>query len=306
MAGASLGRNTDTTIRGGDIRIFRVRVKESNVEAIAHQPPPARPRGRILPLRGIRSLKEEILARPTFFEHFDGVVLDWRYLHDREGATLQREAGWINRQRLRVFVDASSGLNLYPTLRLVDNIEADYRRSMAALADVMAKMHILGAHDLILSLHRHPENNFTGEQTQEGFEQTLRRLATEAGVLGTTLHLRMAFGKPPWTLRDADVLIGKVGAGNLRLAAGTALLSRMEKSPEVAEVLRTRLGLWLPAAPQVDLAGKLWDAHAPLHRCPEPADVAGWIALVPDAPVVFDAVLANQDEEYLDAAALQR
>ncbi len=306
VAGASLGRNTDTTIRGGDIRIFRVRVKESNVEAIAHQPPPARPRGRLLPLRGIRSLKEEILARPTFFEHFDGVVLDWRYLHDRERTSLKREAGWINRQGLRVIADAGSGLNLYPTLRLVDNIEADYRQSMAALADVMAKMHILGAHDLILSLHRHPENNFTGEQTQEGFEQTLRRLATEAGALGITLHLRMAFGKPPWTLRDADVLIGKVGADNLRLAASTALLSRMEKSPEGVEVLKEWLGLWLLAAPQVDLAGKLWDAHAPLHPFRDTAKMAEWIALVPEAPIVVDAVLTNEDEEYLEAIALRR
>ncbi len=155
-------------------------------------------------------------------------------------------------------------------------------------------------------MHRHPENNFTGEQTQEGFEQTLRRLATEAGALDITLHLRMAFGKPPWTLRDADVLIGKVGADNLRLAASTALLSRMEKSPEGVEVLKEWLGLWLLAAPQVDLAGKLWDAHAPLHRFRDTAKMAEWIALVPEAPIVVDAVLANQDEEYLEAIALRR
>jgi hypothetical protein len=306
VAGTSLGRNTDDMIRGGDIRIFAVRVTESNVEVIPHRPPPRQPHGRILPLRGIRSAKEQILARPTFFEHFDGAVLDWHYLHDQEKATLLQEAGWIERQGLRMFVDASSGLNLYPTLRLVDNLEADYRRSVAALADVMAKMQILGARDLILSLHRHPENNFTNEQTQESFEKTLRALAAEAGARGITLHLRMTLGKPPWTLRDAETLIEKVGAGNLRLAASMALLLRAEKSPETIRILKTRLGLWLLAAPQVDLAGKLWDVHAPLHRSDQCARVAEWLALVPDAPIVFDAVLSDQDEEYLDAVALQR
>jgi hypothetical protein len=305
VTGTALGRTTDSTIRGGDIRIFAVRVKESNVETIAHVPPASRPHGRILPLRGIDSVKEQILARPTFFEHFDGVVLDWRYLHDREKTALQREAGWINRQGLRLFVDASSRVNLYPELRLVDNLPADYRRSMAAVAEVMAKMQILGARDLILSLHRYPENNFTSEQTQESFEKTLRDLAADARKLGITLHVRMALGKPPWTLREMDTLIEKVGAANLRLAASTALLWHAEGSPEAAQILKTRLGLWLLAAPQVDLAGRLWDVHAPLHRSAERAKVTEWISLAPDAPIVLDAVFANHDEEYLDATALR-
>ena len=116
VTGESLGRNTDNTIRGGDFRVFAVRVKESGVEVIPHRTPPPRPRGRALPLRRARSVKEEILARPTFFEHFDGIVLDWRYLHEREKSILQQEAGWMGRQGLQVFVDLSSGVNLYPTL----------------------------------------------------------------------------------------------------------------------------------------------------------------------------------------------
>jgi len=249
-------------------------------------------------------VKEEILARPTFFEHFDGVVLDWRYLHDRERSVVQQEAGWIRRQGLRVFVDSSSGVNLYPTLRLVDNLAADYEESMTSIADVMAKMKLLGSRDLILSLHRQPENNFSGPQTQEGFEKTLRRLATDAAGLGIDLHLRMAFGKPPWTLGDIDALIEKVGAGNLHIAAATALLSRTDMSADAVRILKARLGLWLVAAPQVDLSGKLWNAHAPLHRATDRVRIAAWIALVPDAPILMDAVCANQDEEYSDAVTL--
>jgi hypothetical protein len=302
--GKALGRNTDSTIRGGDFRIYAVRVKESGVEVIPHRTPPPRPRGRALPLRHATSVKEEILARSTFFERFDGVVLDWRYLHDREKSVVQQEAGWIHRQGLRLFVDVSSGANLYPTLRLVDNLAADYEESLTALADVMGKMKILGSRDLILSLHRHPENNFSGPQTQEGFEKTLRRLAADAAEFGIDLHLRMAFGKPPWTLGDMDALIEKVGARSLHIAAGTALLSRTDMSADATRILKARLGLWLTAAPQVDLSGKLWDAHAPLHRATDRAKVAAWLALVPDAPILMDAVFANQDEEYLDAMTL--
>jgi len=304
--GGQLGRNTDDTIRGGDFRIFAVRVKESGIEVIPHRAPPPRPRGRALPLRHVTSVKEEILARPTFFEHFDGVVLDWRYLHDREKSVVQREAGWIRRQGLRVFVDLSSGVNLYPTLRLVDNLPTDYEESMTALADVMVKMKTFGARDLILSLHRQPENNFSGQQTQEGFEKTLRRLAADAAKLGIDLHLRLAFGKPPWNLGDMEALIARVGVENLHIAASTALLSQAAVSEGAAKILQTRLGLWLLATPQADQSGRLWDAHAPLHHVADRARVAAWIALAPKAPILMDALYANQDEEYLDAQALEQ
>ncbi len=305
VSGESLGRNTDTMIRGGDIRIFRVIVRETHVDPIAHEPPPERPHGRILPLRNIGSVKREIMARPTFFQHFDGVVLDWRYLHDAEKTSLERQAGWIDRQGLRLFVDASSGINLYPNLRLVNNIAQDYNESMAVLVNIMVKMEILGARDLILSLHRFPENNFTGEQTKESFAETLRHLAAKADWHGIAMHLRMAFGKPPWSLKEMDALLGEVGVDNLRLAASTALLSEDEPSAEVAGILRTRLGLWLAATSQKDLSGRVWDAHTPVHHSDKMADIAEWIALVPDRPVVLDAVFANQDEEYLESLALR-
>lgn len=306
VEGTSLGDNTDSTIRGGDIRVFRVRVNEMGVETIAHESPPARPQGRLLPLRNIRSVKREIMARPTFFEHFDGVVLDWRYLRDHEKTSLERQARWIGRQGLRVFVDASSGVNLYPTLRLVDNVARDYNESMATLSDIMAKMKMLNARDLILSLHRYPENNLTSEQTNESFVQTLRRLAAEANQLGITLHLRMAFGKPPWNLKEMDALIDEVGVDNLRLAASTALLLETELSPAAVGVIGSRLGLWLIAAPQTDLSGRLWDAHAPVHRFSETARLAEWIALGRKAPMIMDAVFTNPDEGYLEAIALRR
>src|SRR5208337_5029313 len=87
---------------------------------------PPHPSDRILTLRHATSIKEEILARSTFFEHFDGVCVDWRYLHERENAALQKESGWLKRQGARLVVDLSSGVDLCPALRLVENLPADY------------------------------------------------------------------------------------------------------------------------------------------------------------------------------------
>ena len=257
-----LGTNTASTIAGGDIRIFAVRVNETGVAEVSHRAPGPRPKGVVLSLRDARSIKEEILRRPTFFQHFDGVMVDWRYLHEREKDALAREAGWIKRQGLVVMADLSAGINLYPDLRLLDNVHADYEASMAAIADVMAKMQIIGARQLLLSLHRLPENNYEGGW--EGFAPALKRLAVEAAGHGITLYLRGAPGKSP---PDLLPMLTRVGAANLKIAA---------PSGGVDDKTKPAVGIWLASSPR---------------QLRERQDNS-------DLPVVLDCGTANWDEEY--------
>ena len=301
----SIGRSTGTTIAGGDIRIFSVRVREESISQIPPVAPPHRPVGRFLPLRQCRSIQDAILSRPTFFQHFDGVVVSWDYLHNRERRALQAEAIWLRQQRVRIVVDASPGLNLYPTLRLIDNLPSDYNASMSALKDVMDKMEILGSTDLMLSLHRFPENNFTRQQTLDAFRKTFRLLSDEARNRGITLYLRQTFGKPPWSLTEAGQLLDQWKLPNLRLAVSTALLPDRGPSPKDAALLRRHFGLWLIAGARKDAAGRLWDAHLPYHRATGRARIAKWLAIVPDAPAALDGIYKNQDSEFLDISALE-
>jgi hypothetical protein len=296
--GKALGQNTATTIAGGDVRIFAVRVKESGVEEIAHQAPAAGPKGRLLPLRKIVSLKEAILARPTFFEHFDGVVIDWRYLHEREAAALERESGWLKRQGVRIYVDLSSGINLFPDLRLVDNDAVEYGASMAAISDVIAKMPKLGSHDLIFRLHRVPENNITDGETYASFDKTLRVLAGQAAERQVTLYFRTS------DVNYGSHILDRVGAEhtNLRLAVS---LAGAAPAGDVPAKVKERIGLWLLSSQRCDVAGVAWDNWAPLVEATNPDALRSWIALAPDAPAALDAVYDSQDAEYRDAVVLE-
>ena len=300
--GKAVGHTTDSTIAGGDIVLFSVRVKESGVEEVPHISPSKPAHGRFLPLRQVRSVKEEILARPGFFEHYDGVVVPGSYLSDHEKTTLQAEAPWLRRQGLHICVDLSTEVDLYPSLRLIDNAEPDYSQTMALIRNVMEKMELLGAHDLILSLHRHPENNFTGEQTEASFVKTLKALAVDANSHRVIFHLRMATGKPPWNLKEAAGLLDRIGATNLRLAPSTALLAEADKTESVKKWIQEKTGIWLVAGSQVDEIGRLWNTHAPLNRQSDVKAAKEWIALAPEAPIVFDAVYKSRDEEYKDVA----
>ena len=304
---AKIGRGGKDTIAGADIRIFRVHVRESGVAEIAHTPPPPNPTNRFLPLRGMNPIKDEILLRPTFFQHFDGVAVDWKYVASRDPAALQQEAAWIGLQKLRLVVDLTSGVNLFPDLRLVNNIAPDYARSMASIHEVVEKMGILGAHDLIIPLQRFVENNISQAATWDGFDATLREICREAGARQITVHLRLAPSRPPRDLNEAVQFVNRVGAPNLRLAPSTALLLAAKSDPQqVADALKDHLGLWLVNTPEFDVAGRLWNACGPIAGSNQAEPLAALLRLNPGVPVLADVPYENQDQEYLDAVALDQ
>ncbi|MQY80064.1 MAG: hypothetical protein GH151_12870 [Bacteroidetes bacterium] len=127
------GKNSKKTIAGGDVRIFRVFLEEESIEEIPFVVPEPNPSGRGLVLRNIASIKDEILLRPEFFQHFDRVVVDWRYFYQKEKNAIREEAGWMIRQGLKITGDFSSGINLFPDLRLVKNDTAEYDNSQMRL-----------------------------------------------------------------------------------------------------------------------------------------------------------------------------
>jgi hypothetical protein len=304
--GTAIGTSGEDTIAGGDVRIFAVKVREENIEEIPHAAPPGRPRGRLLALRGRRAIKEEILCRPTFFEHFDGMMIDWRYVHDRDREALRRESGWLNRQGARVWVDLTSGINLYPDLRLVNNSEADFAAGMAAIDDVLAKMEALESRDLVLCLHRTPENNFTGEQSRSSFESTLKEICARAAARKIAVYLRTGL-KGPATIEDALQIIEHGGASNLLLAPGTGLLLHQKADPKVlAERFKDKVGLWLVSAPAYDAAGALWTTNQPIADYVDAGLLSALLDAAPRAPVALDAAYPNRDEEYRDVREVER
>ena len=230
--------------------------------------------------------------------------MDWRNLHHRDEAALRDEAAWLKRQDVRIFVDLTSGLNLFPDLRLVDNDAIEYGKSMAVIETVMRKMAILGATDLLLAPHRQPETNITAEENAAAIRKTLALLAQKAKENGITLYLR-----PGQTNSIEATLqtLTDVNAPNLKLAVPTARLVDAATPPDTIapEVLRS-IGLWLAGEPQYDAAGTLWSLQGPLASrarpdAPAPRD---YIALAPEIPCALDGVYSEWEQEYRDIQIL--
>jgi hypothetical protein len=165
----------------------------------------------------------------------------------------------------------------------------------------MVKMGALGARDLVLSLHRFPENNFTEEQSWDSFEQTLRRLCQQGEKCGLLLHLRLAPAKPPRNLAEALRFIDKVGAKNLRLAPSVALAGSQE-----GQIPADKLGMWLISGTASDITGTVWNWNAPVAASEQGRQLSPLLSAGPEVPLVLDATYINQEAEYHDIKVLEQ
>lgn len=271
-------------ISGGDIRIFSMEVEEDIIE-IPYIKRQDRDNLYTMILHPVDSIKDSILLMPTFFEHFDSVIIDWRYIDRTETTYLYEEGKWLRRQGIKVFVDLSSGLNLYPDLRLVNNDEAEYKKSMDTIHNVMKKMHQLGSYELFMCLHRMPENNITYEKTEEEYTKSMKYLCDIGAKMGITLHLKTKlqdetavelnpdsgvqkaktnfFDK---SLIEVNEFITGVNRTNLKLAASTALLLEEEERETVIESINSNVKFWLVSTIRKDVTGRIWNTHAPINE----------------------------------------
>jgi hypothetical protein len=211
FAGADIGNSTATTVAGADFRMLRVTVAAAPLKrtlvVIPHTvfpPAPTKVWLRLPP--STASIRAALLYRPDFRQHFDGILLDWSYLAARTREAVQNDAVWMTSRRLSVGVDLSTGIDLFPKLRLGNFTETDdppwnsfhtangefYNESIAVVNDVITKATVLGARDILLSLHGVPEIGPNATTTATLVAATLRTLVATAAaaVPSITLHLR--------------------------------------------------------------------------------------------------------------------
>ncbi len=298
------GVSSESSIAGGDIRLFDVQIKESDLRVLSRVTAPAAVRDRMIAFRGLSDLKEFILARPTFFQHFDGVKIDYTYLLKRDAKQVERERGWISRQKLRVVVDFTPGANLYPDLALLDTLKFRYDESIEQVDDVLEKMRILGATQGLFSLHRPPENNFTYEQAAERFKAGLEDVCGRAASRGIELAMQHGMLEHPlkWRGSVAETLqlIAETGLSNLRFALN--LSHRAHNGPSLSEAIAAaghRLAMVLLSSMQKDILGQAYDPHAPLRESqPDLGLLRGLNAIQ-----ILDVDYQDWNDAYLDVRA---
>ncbi len=149
--------NTATAIAAFDTRLFLVTIEPDNSTFKTTESPvfPNRPENRMIRLENLEFAKEQILNSPTFFEHFDGVLINYRDLYRYDEKTLENEAAWFNRQKLRFIVDFRDGVQKeFLELKYDTSANSKYRQTLNIFENVFSKMKLLDyAKDITLAVN---------------------------------------------------------------------------------------------------------------------------------------------------------
>jgi len=267
------GVSSESTIAGIEQRIFKVTLKAETATLLPTVEPAAAPHRIALPMPQTTDLRDSISLRPSFRQHFDAVVLDWTYVERRSAKQLQIEGRWAFMRGVSILVDFTSGLNLYPDLRLCNN-SIEYEQSIQRMRSVLSKMKTkvnastatidrAFSSVAIVSEHRAPENGQSYYKTNhtETRKQCQNDTRAAFALLGkafpaieihlqTTITGRGNFGGNPTP--NATLELAAMGnLVNIKIAAhvGNAVLGQAPTRPLPAPAL---VGSLFVAAPSYD------------------------------------------------------
>lgn len=330
--GTDLGRSTDVTIAGVDTRLFEVRLApRGSIRNIPRLAPKARPKGLALHLRHPEhSIRQSILLRPTFFQHYDSVVVDYAYFSSKEQTFLSSEGEWLRQQGVRLYVDASPSINLFPGLKLT-NDTPDGTNGVDPLLHLLEKMAVMKAHDLVISLHILPSGQSRPESELQ-VNTSLHLLANSAGQRNITLHM-LDTPKNPFSLLSTSRWLQEIGLdSSMKFVLNLASLIQYGINYKYDEIIQSRSDLLYVNALGKDPFGTNYTLNSPiskaspasrkgvatmvshictLRRCPYGETNAGTDLVSGGGrdshgsdkvfyPFVMDAAFAGLDEEYWD------
>ena len=265
---ANIGKSTSTTIAGGDTRLFRVQVKQtdersSGFKYIPEVSPKPRPKGIGLHLRHLEhSIRYEILRRPTFFQHYDSVVIDYSYLITKDNDFLADDRQWLLQQGVSIYVDGSPSIDLFPTLRFVTDDPAAYNRTLASLTSLMYKMSIIGSHDFIVSLHGFPADE-TKNQSCKDFNATIHYLSNLGTQLNITVHM-LDTPKNPFSLMPLTRWLDENALSSVKIVLNLAQLVNYGESYKYDTVIQSQSSLLYVTAPGWDSYGNSYCNNVPI------------------------------------------
>lgn len=259
----NLGKNTATTIAGGDTRLFQLTadIKMARIKKTVAKP---RPIGIALHIRHITlSLRREIYSRPTFFQHYDSLVIDYSYLITKDEVFLAKEKKWLLTQNVKVYVDATSSINLFPTLRLTSDALDLYNESINSITLLLSKMTKLGSNDLVLSLHVFPGDQ-TKQSTFQQFNKTLHHLNKLAKLFNISLSI-LDTPKNQLSLLPMSRWLDTYNLSSIKLVLSTSALLDY-KDYKYDTLLTRRTSLIYVNAPGWDLFGMKYTNNEPITK----------------------------------------
>lgn len=246
-------------VNAGDYALFNI---QSGTAAQIKPPAlPSAPNRKLFLTINTPTIKEFLLAHPSFSHYFGGVKFPAAALERLEEEALRREAAWVRRQGIDVMIDFTDLINHYPNISLLYNVPGRTENGLAQIASILRKAALFGTDKAIFSLQRNAEVSLTLQQAEENLICALNLIRKEAASQNITVYLQNSR-----SLAGSNSFSGFEDTCRIAWGAGfkTAMNAGHSLALEDKSPLFTPDGILLNA-PQRDDFGQMTDAHLPLR-----------------------------------------
>lgn len=182
---------------------------------------------RLVSMRGIADPARAVAERPGLLEHFDGLILDARWLEGRSREALAKDREWLRSRGLSVVIDFTRMINRFPDLTFDNGVPHMYEESLRRFDASLDKMAILGSRDALICSHEFDpaehRNVVSGAKDMGNQGVGIERFLDKAAALGVTAHWLPSSVRPPSKLpaHAAQVAEFQKRHPNLRIIAST-------------------------------------------------------------------------------------
>ena len=311
--GYSAGASTADTIAGGDVRLFRVKLDEAGaVEELPEAVERPNATGSCFVMRGNGGLEDAAIERPTFFRHYDTMLVDWRWFEMRTDEEIVRQANFAKLQGLKVIVDFRSGLNFYPDLRIdTEKSERRTAETLRRMGETLRKAALVGSREAVVSEDRGKDGPKGVAALDDGFRQLLALPEAKGWTFhqcGNVFREYRYNLQEDWHASDpfanACARAERLGTPAFKPAYRVAaeLFLQGDAKKVAAEIAAKKPDLVFLAAPGIDRNGRVFSLAKPLSGWTDAAGAEAIRAAVRTAGsrVVYDALYADRNDEFGD------
>ncbi len=281
-----------------DIDIFDIELSSSL--SLAEEINPKEPENRVYirKIGAFSSIEDFVLATPTVKQSFSGVMVEADYFENLDVNFIEKEAAFLKRVGVKIVVDLSPMLNIYPDLSFQGNFHERREESYARLDDILDKIFCYDCEAIIVSSMPMPEGCSELEELKKSMYEVYDYLLNRA----ETKRIKIIFQNKPIVFSTHEGY--DTACRNEEIKLGFNTCGGICTDTDFESIFEAyHIDCLIVSAPERDVFGQYYHSGAPVCGSvaeQEIREIVEVYSLNNDGIIILDAKYADYSQAFAD------
>ena len=267
---------------------------------VADESNPKEPESRVYirKTNGFSSMEDFILATPTFKQSFSGIMVDADYFENLDINFIEKEAAFLKRLGVKIVVDLTPMLNIYPDLSFQGNFHERREESYSRLDDILDKVFSYDCEAIIVSPMPLPEGCSELDDLKKSMYEAYDYLLNRA----ETKHIKIIFQNKPIVFSTHEGYDTACRNEGIKLGFNTC--SGICTNADFESIFEAyHIDCLVVSAPERDVLGQYYYAGMPVRDSfakQQITEILDVYSSQNDGIIILDAKYADYSEAFAD------